>query len=213
MFADGDVQAVARQLAAAALVSAGQHGGAPRRILVHASRFEQTKTALRRALGEVILGAGDEAGSGMGPLIDAAALVAAGVRTEQALARCAEVVLHGCRSSGDLADGYFLSPTLVVERDGASAPSTEEIYGPFISIGQFDNDDEALACANAMRMAHSVSVWTGDAARSQRLLRALGSASIMVNRHDWLAQRQIGRAHPHIDDGGGFSDFLALPRP
>jgi acyl-CoA reductase-like NAD-dependent aldehyde dehydrogenase len=208
VFPDVDLRAVAGQLAAAALVAAGQHSGAPRCILVHASRFEQAKSALKRALEQVIVGAGDRAGCGMGPLIDAAALVAAGVRTEQALARCDEVVLRGRRAGGELADGYFLSPTLVAERDCSGMFSHAEIYGPFISIVPFEEEGGAVACANAMRMARSVSIWTGDARRVGRLARALRNDSILVNRHDWLAP---GGMHPGHAARGALSDFLIAP--
>lgn len=214
VFSDIDVQAVCRQLAAAALVGAGQHSSAPRRILVHASCFDRVKATLKRALGQVVLGAGERAGCGMGPLIDAAALVAAGVRIERALDRCDEVVLRGRRAGGELAAGYFLGPTLVVERDWC-ASSIEEIYGPFVSIGQFEGDDEAAAGANAMRMAHSVSVWTGDAARGERLAQALCSDSVLINRHDWLAPAGHARGgrivHPGRHARGTFADFLAAP--
>lgn len=215
VFSDIDVETAARQLAAAALVAAGQHSAAPRRILVHASCFDQARAALKRALGRVIVGAGERAGCGMGPLIDASALVAVGVRTEQALERCGEVVLHGRRAGGELADGYFLSPTLVVERDGAGASSADEICGPFISIGRFHEDDEAVACANAMRMARSVSVWTGDPARVRRLVRALRNDSILINRHDWLALDDAVPGGSMVHRGqrpcGRLSDFLAGP--
>ncbi|MBZ2210045.1 aldehyde dehydrogenase family protein [Massilia soli] len=216
VFSDIDVQAVARQLAAAALIAAGQHSSAPRRILVHASCFDTVKAALKRALGQVILGAGDRADCGLGPLIDAPALVAAGVRTERALEHCDEVVLHGRRAGGELAGGYFLSPTLVVERDCAGASSIEEVYGPFLSIGQFETDDEATAYANAMRVARSVSVWTGDAARGERLAHALCSDSILINRHDWLATGGAAPCdrivHPGRQTRSTFADFLATPR-
>ena len=215
VFPDVDMPAVAGQLAAAALVAAGQHSSAPRRILVHASCFDQAKAALKRALEQVIVGAGHRAGCGMGPLIDAAALVAVGVRTEQALARCDEVLLHGRRAGGELADGYFLSPTLVAEHDCAGASALEDIYGPFISLSRFDEDGEAVACANAMRMARSVSVWTGDAKRGQRLARALRNDSILINRHDWLAREDgpfaDGMALPGRQACGRLSDFLATP--
>lgn len=210
VFADIDVQAVAARLAAAAIVGAGQLSSAPRRILVHASCFEQAKAALRRELEQVVVGAGDRAGCGMGPLIDAPALVAVGVRTEQALARCDEVVLHGRRAGGELADGYFLSPTLVAQRDCADPSSLEEIYGPFVSIGRFEEDGDAVACANAMPMARSVSVWTGDAARAQRLARALRNDSVLVNQHDWLAPGG-SMAHPGRQACGSLSDFFAMP--
>ena len=207
VFSDIDARAVAGQLASAALVAAGQHSSAPRRILVHGSCFDQVKAALKQALDQVVVGAGHRAGCGMGPLIDAPSLVAVGVRTEQALARCDEVVLHGRRAGGELADGYFLSPTLVAQRDCADPSSLEEIYGPFVSIGRFEDDGEAVACANAMRMARSVSVWTGDAARAQRLARVLRNDSVLVNRHDWLAG-----GGSMAQACGSLSDFLATPR-
>jgi acyl-CoA reductase-like NAD-dependent aldehyde dehydrogenase len=127
------------------------------------------------------------------------------------LERCGEVVLQGRRAGGELSDGYFLSPTLVVERAGADASSAEEIYGPFISIGRFEEDNEAVACANAMRMARSVSVWTGDPARAQRLVRALRNDGILVNRHDWLAANGAAGG-ASIAPRGTLSDFLASPR-
>lgn len=213
VFSDVDVEAAAAQLAAAAMVATGQHSGAPRRILVHASCFDQAKAALKSALGRVIVGAGDRAGSGMGPLIDASALVSVGVRTEQALERCGEVVLKGRRAGGELADGYFLSPTLVVERDCAAAFPADEIYGPFISIGRFEEDEDAVARANAMSTARSVSVWTGDSARAQRLIRALRNDSILINRHDWLVLDGSAHGDRLVHKGqrscGALSDFLA----
>ena len=210
VFADIDVQAVATRLAAAAIVGSGQHSSAPRRILVHASCFGQAKAALKRAFEEVVVGAGDRAGCGMGPLIDAPALVAVGVRTEQALARCDEVLLHGRRAGGELADGYFVSPTLVAQGDCADPCAPEEIYGPFVAIGRFDEEDDALACANAMSMARSVSLWTGDVARARRLAGALRNDSVLINQHDWLAQGG-SMAHPGRQPRGALSEFFAMP--
>lgn len=211
VFSDVDMHVMAGKLATAALIAAGQHSAAPSRILVHASCFDQAKAALKRALGQVIVGAGDALGCAMGPLIDASALVAVGVRTERALERCGEVVLQGRRAGGELSHGYFLSPTLVVERAGADASSAEEIYGPFISLGRFEEDNEAVACANAMCMARSVSVWTGDPARAQRLVRALRNDGILINRHDWLAVNG-SEGGGSIAPRGTLSDFLASPR-
>ena len=210
VFSDVDVQAVAARLAAAAIVASGQHGSAPRRILVHASCFDEAKAALKRALEQVVVGAGDQAGCGMGPLIDAPALVAVGVRTEQALARCDEVVLRGRRAGGALASGYFLSPTLVARRDCADGSSHDEIYGPFVSLGQFEEEGEAVGFANAMPLARSVSVWSGDAERVLRLACALRNDSVQANRHDWL-QPGVSMAHSGCRVCGSVSDFFAAP--
>jgi hypothetical protein len=61
-----------------------------------------------------------------------------------------------------------------------------------------------------MRMARSVSIWTGDAGRVPRLARALHNDRILVNRHDWLAPGG-GNMHPGHAARGGLSDFLIAP--
>lgn len=182
-----DVDEMARQLAAAALVAAGQHGSAPRRILLQEGCFDAAIAALSRALGRVVVGAGERAGCGLGPLIDASALLAAGVRIERSLARCDQVLLRGRRGAGELAEGFFLSPTLVIERKPSATATIDEIFGPFVSLGRFDDEEQALAAAGQMPLAHTVSVWTGDADKGRRLARRLRHGRVLLDCHDWLA--------------------------
>ncbi len=217
VFPDVDLAALAPRLAAAATIAAGQHCSAARRVLVHASRFEDAKAALKRALAQVVVGAGDAAGSAMGPLIDAAALVSVGVRTEQALGRCDEILLRGSRLGGPLASGYFLSPTLVVQRDGSALlPGGDEIFGPFLVLGQFEDDSDAVLAANRMQFAHAASVWTDDRARGLRVARALRNEAVWINGHGRLdgaagpraaAQARQVRRQAYA----GMLDFLTLP--
>jgi acyl-CoA reductase-like NAD-dependent aldehyde dehydrogenase len=178
---------------------------------VHASGFEQARAALKLALAQVRVGPGEQPGCGMGPLIDAPALVAAGVRTEQVLSRCDDVILRGSRGSGPLSDGYFLSPTLVVQHDCAADSAHDEIFGPFVAIGQFEDDSEALACVNAMHQAHSVSLWSGAVARVQPLLQALHHGRVGLNRHNWLAPRTRGAMQLDRRQPCALFDFVALP--
>jgi betaine-aldehyde dehydrogenase len=209
VLSDVEMGAVAPQLAAAATVAAGQHCSAPRCILVHASRFEEAKAALRHALGRVVVGVGEQPGCGMGPLIDAAALVAAGVRTEQALARCDEIILQGGRGGGALARGYFLSPTLVAQRDCGAGSVHDDILGPFVAIRQFEEEGEALDCVNGMSLMHSVSLWTSDVDRIGALVQALRHDCVRVNQHHWLAPRTGRAVQPGKREPGALYDFMS----
>jgi acyl-CoA reductase-like NAD-dependent aldehyde dehydrogenase len=206
VFEDADVDALAPRLAAAATIAAGQHSSAVQRVLVHASRFDEARSALKRALARVVVGAGDAAGTAMGPLIDAAALVSVGVRTEQALGRCDEIVLRGKRLGGALADGYFLSPTLVVQRDGmAPLSGHDEIFGPFVALGQFEDERDAVLAADRMPFAQA-SVWTADRLRAARVARALRNEGVRINRHEGL-DGGVGARRPNEV----MLDFLTLP--
>lgn len=67
VFEDAEVADVAPKLAAAATIIAGQQCTAARRVLVHASRYDEMKTALGSALARVKIGAGTESAVEMGP--------------------------------------------------------------------------------------------------------------------------------------------------
>jgi acyl-CoA reductase-like NAD-dependent aldehyde dehydrogenase len=206
VFPDVDMDALAPRLAAAATIAAGQHRSAVQRVLVHASRFEEARSALKRALEQVVVGAGDAAGSAMGPLIDASALVSVGVRTEQALGRCDEIVLRGRRLGGALSNGYFLSPTLVVQRDGmAPLSGQDEIFGPFVALGRFEDERDAILAADRMPFALA-SVWTADRPRALRVARALRWETIRINNHELMDAGVGARRANEV-----MLDFLTLP--
>jgi acyl-CoA reductase-like NAD-dependent aldehyde dehydrogenase len=187
ILADADVKAVSVRLAAAALIGAGQHSSAPGRILVHDACFDEVSEYLVQALDKAVMGAGDMPDCALGPLADAATLVTAGVRIERALQRSASIPLHGRRGSGALAGGYFLSPTVMVERQGAPPVAPQDIYAPFIALRRFSDEDEALDEAEALRPTHVVSAWSSSAARARCLTERLQRTGILLNDHDWLA--------------------------
>jgi betaine-aldehyde dehydrogenase len=104
VFPDADIGATAQRIAAAATVISGQQCTAARRVLVHASRYDEMKRALKQALGSIVVAPGDTPGAGMGPLIDAQALAQVAGAAERAVDICDEVVLAGGRPGGKLAN-------------------------------------------------------------------------------------------------------------
>jgi betaine-aldehyde dehydrogenase len=213
VFPDVDIEAVAPQLASAATIISGQQCTAARRILVHASRYEEMKRALKNALERIVVGAGDAPGSDMGPLIDAPALLSVGIRTEQALHCCDEVVLRGRRLGGDLANGFFLTPTLIAHGDCSAFFCQEEIFGPFVVLEKFEDEAEAVAKANHTIFGLSASVWTRDGNRAMRVARALRNGTVWINDHNKLiaeaetgGYRRSGLGRLHGYDG--LFDFL-----
>ncbi|MBS0530638.1 MAG: aldehyde dehydrogenase family protein, partial [Proteobacteria bacterium] len=70
VFDDCDADAVAPQLATAALILTGQQCTALSRVLVHESRYDALTQALRRALTAMPVGRSDDERSKIGPLID-----------------------------------------------------------------------------------------------------------------------------------------------
>jgi betaine-aldehyde dehydrogenase len=193
VFNDVDMARVAPQLAAAATVISGQQCTAARRVLVHAARYEEMKRELKAAFEGTVVAPGDRPGAQMGPLINEPALARVSRRVEEAVGSADEVVLRGDRLGGDLAKGFFLTPTLVAQRDTNAFFVQEEIFGPFVVIERFDDEKEAVARANHTEYGLSASVWTNDSNRALRVARALRDGTVWINDHNKLfAEAETG---------------------
>lgn len=213
VFPDADIRSVAQRLATAATIISGQQCTAARRVLVHASRFDEMKRALKAALEAIVVAPGDAPGAGMGPLIDGESLDRVSRDVERALDMCDEVVLRGGRGGGTLADGHFLSPTLVAHTDTGAFFTQDEIFGPFVVLEKFEDEKDAVARANHSVFGLSASVWTADGDRAMRLARALRNGTVWINDHNRLfaeaetggyRRSGIGRLHGYE----GLADFL-----
>lgn len=215
VFEDADVEHVALRLATAATAIAGQQCTGARRVLVHESRVQAMKQALKGALHDLVIGPGIAPGVDMGPLIDFDARERVDARIQEVFDSCDEVILRGGRPSGELSCGAFLTPSLVAHTDSDAFFCQEEIFGPFVVLEPFESESDAVQRANHTTFGLSASVWTHDVRRSFRVARALRKGTVWLNDHNKLfaeaetggyRQSGIGRMHGY----DALADFTEL---
>ncbi|KAH7044663.1 aldehyde dehydrogenase domain-containing protein [Macrophomina phaseolina] len=77
--------------------------------------------------------------------------------------------------------GYFVAPTIFTDVTEQMAIYQEEVFGPFVVIGKFKTEDEALRLANNTSYGLGSAVFTKDLERATRVAREIESGTVWVN--------------------------------
>ena len=87
---------------------------------------------------------------------------------------------------GDLADGFFVAPTVFADVEDSMRIAREEIFGPVACILPFDSFDEVTRRANATSFGLAGGVWTTNLARAHRVAEVLQAGTVWVNTYNML---------------------------
>jgi aldehyde dehydrogenase (NAD+) len=105
-----------------------------------------------------------------------------------------EIVTGGKAPAGEeFARGCYIEPTLVRARP-SDRVSQEEVFGPFVTVTTFHNDDEALEIANSTPYGLGSGLWTRDLSRAHRAAREIRAGMVWINCYK--------RVHPGSPFGG-----------
>jgi len=92
-----------------------------------------------------------------------------------------EVLLGGgAPAASELAKGYYLEPTVVRARP-ADRVCQEEVFGPFVSVTTFRDEEEVLAIANGTSYGLGGGLWTRDLQRAHRIAAAMRTGMVWIN--------------------------------
>ena len=197
-----DLNLTLRAIVFAAVGTAGQRCTSLRRLIVHRSLTAQLRPMLRKAYASLNIGSPLDAGTLVGPLIDAAAFVR--MQSALAAARLAGgTVVGGERMMPpELEGGYYVRPALV-ETETQFEAMREETFAPILYIVPYETFDQALALQNEVRQGLSSAIFTTDLREAETFLSATGSDCGIANVNTGPAGAEIGGAFGGEKETGG----------
>jgi betaine-aldehyde dehydrogenase len=97
----------------------------------------------------------------------------------------ARLITGGQRvTSGDLANGFFVAPTVFDGCHDDMAIVREEIFGPVMSVLEFEDEEEVIARANATDFGLAAGVFTNDLTRAHRVIARLQAGTCWINHYN-----------------------------
>jgi aldehyde dehydrogenase (NAD+) len=183
VFADADMDLTVRMVANAIFQNAGQTCSAGSRLLVERKAHATIVERLAAHAAQMRVGAGTD-DPDMGPIISRRQLETIERYVDIGRDEGAEVVAGGVRphelaSSG----GFYFRPTVLDGVAGDMRVAQEEIFGPVLSVIQFEDLEEAAAIANRSQYGLIAGVWTRDINKALTLAGRIKAGQIYINTY------------------------------
>ena len=194
IFDDADLPAAIGGSAFAIFHNQGQACIAGSRLLLHEKIADQFLEGFLKLASSIRIGDPLDLATEMGPLTST-------MHRDRVLGYCkvardqgGEIILGGKAPAGTAYErGCYVMPTVVQARPGDRV-CQEEVFGPFVSVTRFKDEEEVIAIANSTVYGLGGGLWTRDLSRAHRVARAMISGMVWVNCYK--------RANPGSPFGG-----------
>lgn len=182
VFPDADPEHAAKGAALVKFLNTGQACICPNRFIVHRSIADAFIATLRSRVEKLVPGDGLDKGTTVGPLIDDVALKKMQRQVDDAVDKGATLAMGGSRLKGTAFDkGAFFAPTILSDVTPDMLICSEETFGPIAPVLVFDDEEEAIAMANATSYGLAGYIYTRDISRAIRVAEALDFGMIGIN--------------------------------
>ena len=178
-----------------AFYHAGQVCVSTQRVFAERSIIATLAKKLAEGAARCKVGHATKEGTDVGPLIDEREVDRVDAWVQEAIASGAT-----CLQGGYKLNQRMYAPTVLLTPAVTAKVSTEEVFGPVVSVYGYRNLREAIDTANSLDMAFQAAVYSRDLYVVEDCIKYLDATAVMVNentafRTDWMpfaGRRQSG---------------------
>jgi acyl-CoA reductase-like NAD-dependent aldehyde dehydrogenase len=157
---------------------AGQVCVSVQRLFVPRADASEFAESLAQRATELVVGAPEDVGTEVGPLIRPAEVTRISEWVDEAVTAGAKLLCGGKKIS----DTCY-APTVLLDPPVDARVSTMEIFGPVVCVYAYDELDDAVSQSNALPVAFQAAVFTDDLNLATDLTRKLDASAVMINDH------------------------------
>jgi aminomuconate-semialdehyde/2-hydroxymuconate-6-semialdehyde dehydrogenase len=185
VFADCDMEKTVAGVVRSGFLNQGQVCLCGSRILVESSVYDEFEAKFVESVEQMRIGDPSDDSTDLGALISRDHLQKVQGYVNLAIEEGGRVLTGGapCLPS-EFEGGNWMAPTVIADLSPESRCSTEEIFGPVVTLHRFESEEEAVKIANGTRYGLAGSVWTSDIERGKRVSEAMETGMVWVNT--WL---------------------------
>jgi aldehyde dehydrogenase (NAD+) len=217
VFDDADLDAAAMLSAhQGPLMQSGQSCACASRVLVQESVYDAFLEKFVAVVEASTIGDPLDPAVVFGPVISQGAVDRIlGVIDEAVSTGAGDLLTGGKRLGGELAQGFYLQPTVFGGVDNASALAQTETFGPVVSVMKFSDEAEAVRIANDTPYGLNAFVQTTDLGRAHRVARRLEAGSVWINKFSDISPGGPYGGYKHSGFGRtggleGLQEFLQI---
>jgi succinate-semialdehyde dehydrogenase/glutarate-semialdehyde dehydrogenase len=177
VFEDADLDLAVKATMASKFRNSGQTCVCANRVFVHSAVHDAFAEKLSAAVSALHAAPGMEAGSTVGPLINAAAVAKVSQHISDALDKGGRIIAEGSGRN----DGNFVRPVVIANASTDMRLTGEETFGPLAPLFRFESEAEAIAMANDTPYGLASYFYTRDLSRAFRVAEALETGMVVLN--------------------------------
>ena len=165
--------------------SSGQVCSNATRVFVHRAVKAEFLARLVKRVGAMRIGDPMDSATQVGALASEQHMHKVLGYIERGRAEGARLLIGGHRvTTGELAKGFFVAPAIFDGCRDDMGIVREEIFGPVMSVMEFEEEAEVIARANSTEFGLAAGVFTNDLTRAHRVIAQLQAGTCWINHYN-----------------------------
>ena len=181
VFDDADIENAVSGAILGNFYSSGQVCSNGTRVFVQKGIKEAFLTRLTERLAKVKIGDPMDEAVNFGPMVSENQMNIVMGYIEKAKAEGARLVHGGPRLDRR---GFYIQPTVFADVTDDMTIAREEIFGPVMSVLDFETEDEVMTRANATEFGLAAGVFTNDLTRAHRVVAGFEAGTCYINTYN-----------------------------